>query len=203
MSRDRTLPEARIAVFLDRDGVINEDRAEYVTSAGELVVFDYVPAAISRINRAGLRVFVVSNQQGIAKGLYTWRDLREMEEKIDCAVLAAGGEISGYYYCPHLAEDACSCRKPEPGLLLKAAAEHDIRLEGSFMVGDHERDLGAARAAGCRAILVLTGAVARDDAEKMPLRPEFVADTLAQAADYVIEAARAIGQSSADGPCRP
>ena len=193
------MPEPRIAVFLDRDGVINEDRDEYVRSADELNVFDCVPDAISRINRAGLRVFVVSNQQGIAKGLYTWRDLREMEEKIDRAVRAAGGEISGYYYCPHLAESKCSCRKPEPGLLLQAAAEHDIRLEGSFMIGDHERDLGAARAAGCRAILVLTGALAREDVEKLSAGPEFAADNLGQAADYVIEAVGVDGQPSADG----
>lgn len=176
-----------IAVFLDRDGVINEDREGYVRNAEELVIFPDVADAVSRINRAGLEVFVISNQQGVAKGLYSLADLREMESIIDLRVREAGGTISGYYYCPHLECDDCSCRKPEPGLLLQAASEHGIALEGSFMIGDHERDICAAVAAGCRAILVLTGASSERDAAAMQTRPEFVARNLSEAVDYILK----------------
>lgn len=188
MSRADSFPEPEIAVFLDRDGVINEDRHDYVRNTAQLKVFPNAPAAISRLNRAGLRVFVVSNQQGLAKGLFTWQDLRDIQREIDHRVRAAGGEISGYHYCPHLAETKCSCRKPEPGLLLRAAAEHGVQLQGSFMIGDSERDIAAGRAVGCRTILVLTGTLTRENAEAMIAGPEFVADGIAEAADYVIRA---------------
>lgn len=182
------LRERAIAVFLDRDGVINEDRDDYVRSASQLKVFPDAPAAIRRLNEAGLRVFVVSNQQGVAKGLFTEQNLLDMRREIDRQVSAAGGEISDYYYCTHLDGTGCGCRKPDPGMLRLAADEHEIALDGSFMVGDSARDIAAGHAVGCRTILVLTGRLTRADADVMMPGPEFVAEGIGQAADYIIRA---------------
>lgn len=174
------------AVFLDRDGVINEDRDDYVKTAAELVIFPHSAAAIRRLNDAGWPVLVISNQQGVAKGLISEDDLQAIGREIDRRVSSAGGKIDAFYYCRHLAADECSCRKPQPGLILKAAKDHGIELAESFMVGDNERDIIAGKSAGCRTVLVLTGKLTRRDAENIPCKPDFIADNLAQAAEYIV-----------------
>ena len=103
------------AIFLDRDGVLNEDRDDYVKNVSELKVFPCVPDAIRRLNDAGFEVFVVSNQQGVAKGVISESDLQAIQAEITRRVTEAGGRISGFYYCKHLAADDCACRKPKPG----------------------------------------------------------------------------------------
>ena len=178
------------AVFLDRDGVINEDRDDYVKGVHELKVFPYVPQSIRRLNEAGQQVFVVSNQQGVAKGLFSEENLVEMQKEINKQVEIAGGKISGFYFCTHLASDECSCRKPKSGLLTKAAREHGIDLTKSIMVGDSERDLIAGKSVGCVSVLVLTGKLTRRDVEFIPCRPDYVAQTLSDAVDYIIELMR-------------
>lgn len=174
------------AVLLDRDGVINEDRDDYVKGVHELRVFPGAPDSIRRLNEAGFRVFVVSNQQGVAKGIISEESLLAMQNEISRQVEAAGGAISGFYYCRHLASQGCSCRKPQPGLLLKAAKEHGFDLAESVMVGDTERDIMAGKSAGCRTVLVLTGKLARDDARNLPCAPDLVADDLPEAARLVV-----------------
>jgi D-glycero-D-manno-heptose 1,7-bisphosphate phosphatase len=173
------------AVFLDRDGVINADRDDYVKNTGELAIYPFAPEAIRRLSDAGWAVFVVSNQQGVAKGIIAESDLQAIEREIVRRVEAAGGRISGFYYCRHLASDNCSCRKPEPGLILQAAEQHGIDLSESVLVGDTERDVVAGKAAGCRTVLVLTGKFDRAAAERLASRPDFVADDLAEAAVYI------------------
>ncbi len=174
-------------VFLDRDGVINHDRDDYVKNTRELRVFPYVPDAIRRLNQAGIDVYVISNQQGIAKGVVLEDDLRKIEEEIVRQVEAVGGRISGFYYCKHLSSEKCLCRKPQPGMLRTASKDHGIDLNTSIMIGDSERDLMAAKNAGCRAVLVLSGAVKSDDLEHLPCAPDFVARDLAEAVDYVLD----------------
>lgn len=169
------------AVFLDRDGVINADRDDYVKNTGELVVYPFAPAAIRALNDAGWLVVVVSNQQGHAKGIISEADLSAMESEIARQVEEAGGRIASFHYCKHLATDNCDCRKPQPGLILQAARQHRIDLKGSVMVGDTERDIIAGKAAGCRTILVLTGKLTREDAEHLSTKPNLVADDLADA----------------------
>jgi len=173
------------AVFLDRDGVINADRDDYVKNTDELVVYPFAPESIRRLNDAGWPVFVISNQQGVAKGIIAESDLQAIQQAITQRVAEAGGLISGFYYCRHLATDNCSCRKPEPGLILQAAAEHAIDLSASFMVGDTERDIAAGTSAGCKTVLVLTGKLDRNSAGHLGCKPDFVADTLAEAAEYI------------------
>jgi len=174
------------AVFLDRDGVINSDRDDYVKNLDELRIYPFAPEALRRLTEAGWLVFVVSNQQGIAKGIVSEDDLMAIEREIARRVEEAGGKVTAFYYCRHLASDNCSCRKPQPGLLLKAAQEHGIDLEESVMVGDTERDLIAGKSAGCKTVLVLTGKLTREDGESLSCGPDFVADTLAEAAEFIV-----------------
>lgn len=174
------------AVFLDRDGVINSDRDDYVKNTDELCVYPFAPQAIRRLGEAGWPVFVVSNQQGVAKGIIAEDDLLAMQREIARQVENAGGHIAGFYYCKHLASDNCACRKPQPGLILAAAKEHGIDLSESVMVGDTERDIAAGKSAGCRTVLVLTGKLTRDDVQHIPCKPDFVAETVVEAVEFIV-----------------
>ena len=174
------------AVFLDRDGVLNSDRDDYVKNTDELRIYPFAPESVRRLTEAGWPVFVVSNQQGVAKGIISDDDLLAIEREIARRVEGAGGKITAFYYCRHLESAGCSCRKPQPGLILKAAKEHDIDPKASVMVGDTERDLIAGRSAGCRTVLVLTGKLTRADAEHLSCKPDFVADTLAEAVEFIV-----------------
>ncbi len=186
------------AVFLDRDGTINADRDDYVKDLHELTIYSFAPAAIRSLNEAGWPVFVVSNQQGVAKGIIAETDLANMEREITRRVEAAGGRISGFYYCKHLASDMCGCRKPQPGLLLQAASEHGVDLGDSVMVGDTQRDVSAGRAAGCATILVLTGKLTRQQAAKLNPSPDWIADDLEEAASIITSISADFGITKAD-----
>ena len=175
------------AVFLDRDGVINSDRDDYVKNPDELRIYPFAPEAIRRLGEAGWTVFVVSNQQGVAKGIIAEEDLLAMQREITRQVEDAGGRISGFYYCKHLESEHCACRKPQPGLILRAASEHGVDLGASIMVGDTQRDIDAGKSAGCRTVLVLTGKLTREDALHIASKPNFVADTLIEAADLIAD----------------
>lgn len=150
----QSAPAARKAAFLDRDGVINLDRA-YVHQWDE---FEFVPGAVDamrRLREAGYALIVVTNQSGLARGMYTEAQFQELTRHMREALAAAGAEVEAVYHCPHhpkgkvpeLAVD-CDCRKPEPGMILRAVREHGLSLEQSFMVGDKPSDIEAARAAG-------------------------------------------------------
>jgi D-glycero-D-manno-heptose 1,7-bisphosphate phosphatase len=178
------------AVFLDRDGVINEDRDDYVKNLNELIIFAQVPKVVRALNDAGYAVFVISNQQGVAKGIIAEMDLYRIQNRIAREVEAAGGKIAGFYYCTHFASDKCSCRKPQPGMILKAASEHDIDLGASFMIGDSEKDVIAGRAAGCRTVLVMTGHVGSKGSMDDGCDPDYVAQDLAEAAEWVLASSR-------------
>lgn len=153
----------RRAVFLDRDGTINADHG-YVFRAEE---FELIPGAIDAIRRlraAGFLVIVVTNQAGIARGLYREADVQELHRHLDRELEQAGTALDAYYYCPHHPDHGsepyrreCDCRKPLPGMIHQAAVDFGIDLASSWLIGDKESDIGAALAAGCRPILVDTG----------------------------------------------
>lgn len=145
------------AIFLDRDGVINENRADHVTSWED---FRFIPGALDSIrelSETGLPIFVVTNQAAVNRGLMTEETLHEIHDRMKAAITEAGGRITEVYYCPHDNHEACTCRKPGSGMLLKAAAEHDIDLTQSFMVGDAWTDVAAGIGAGAKSILLMTG----------------------------------------------
>lgn len=149
----------RPAIFLDRDGVINEAPLgkPYITQPDDLCLLPGVAEAIRRFRDAGCFVAVVTNQRCISLGTVSEETLQEIHERLRSLLAEAGAAVDGIYVCPHGDQDACLCRKPKPGLLRRAAEELGIDLGRSWMVGDSERDLLAGRAAGCRTIL-LSGA---------------------------------------------
>jgi D-glycero-D-manno-heptose 1,7-bisphosphate phosphatase len=162
-------------VFLDRDGVINENLAgRYVE---DWATFRFLPGAVEAVaalKRAGYPVVVVTNQAGIAHGRFSADALEEIHRRMVAAVRAGGGDVDAVLHCPHHPQAGCDCRKPQPGMLRRAAERLDLDLSRSVLVGDHLTDLQAARAAGCRAILVLTGR-GRDAAPLLAADPELAA----------------------------
>lgn len=144
-------------IFLDRDGVINENRSDYVKSWSEFCFLAGSKEAIAMLSGAGHRIIVCTNQAGIASGAVS----REVVEEIHCRMMAEiaanGGHIERVYYCPHGKDEQCCCRKPRPGLLLRARDELGLDIADAIFIGDSISDIGAAHAAGVRAILVLTG----------------------------------------------
>ncbi len=141
-------------VLLDRDGVINRDSPEYIKSVSEWQPLPGSLKAIARLSAAGFRVAVVTNQSGVGRGLFSEATLAGIHAAMRAAVAAAGGELAGIYYCPHLPDAGCVCRKPRPGLLLEAVAELGGNIAEVPYVGDKLSDVEAARAAGARPILV-------------------------------------------------
>lgn len=144
-------------IVLDRDGVINHDSDQYIKSLAEWVPIDGSIDAIARLSQAGYRVFVATNQSGLARGYFDERTLDAMHQRLLDLVQEAGGEIEGIFYCPHGPEDQCRCRKPLPGLFEQIEQYLGAPLSGSPAVGDSLRDLQAASAVGAKPILVRTG----------------------------------------------
>jgi D-glycero-D-manno-heptose 1,7-bisphosphate phosphatase len=185
----RVIDAGRRAVFLDRDGTINVDHG-YVFRAGEFEFIPGAPEAIRRLKDAGFLVIVVTNQAGIARGLYSEADVHELHRHLDRELARHETSIDAYYYCPHHPEKGtppyrrdCACRKPFPGMLLQAAADFPLNLGGSFLVGDKLSDIEAGLAAGCKPILVETGYGA--DVENVPPEVPRVAD-LSAATDLIL-----------------
>jgi len=173
-------------VILDRDGVINFDSDHYIKSPEEWMPLPGSLNAIAQLNQNGWRVAVATNQSGIARGLFDMHALNAMHAKMHKALAAVGGRIDAVFFCPHLPEDDCDCRKPKPGLLIRIAERFGVPISESPMIGDSHRDLEAAAAAGCPTILVKTGkgeaTLARGD---MP-QGTLIFDDLAAAAQHLI-----------------
>lgn len=144
-------------VILDRDGVINEDSDAFVKTAEEWRPIPGSLQAIARLHQAGYRVVVCTNQSGIARGLLRTEDLHAMHMKMDHLLAQVGGQIDAVFYCPDAPDSESQCRKPAPGMLRDVAARLHIDLHGVPVVGDSERDLLAAVAAGASPYLVRTG----------------------------------------------
>ena len=144
-------------VILDRDGTINHDSEHFIKSPAEWRPIEGSVEAIARLAQAGFRIVVATNQSGIARGLLDTATLITIHDTLQRAAAQAGGRIDAFFFCPHAADSACKCRKPEPGMLLEVARRFNISLENTYMVGDALRDVQAAAAAGARPVLVLTG----------------------------------------------
>lgn len=145
------------AIFLDRDGVICENRSDHVKSWDE---FRFLPGAkhsLAALSRLGLPVVVITNQAVIGREIVPASVVDDIHRRMMAEVEAYGGRIDRVVYCPHRPEDGCGCRKPEPGMLFQVAIEMGIDLSRSYLVGDAATDLVAGRRAGCQSFLVLTG----------------------------------------------
>lgn len=146
------------AVFLDRDGTINVEK-NYLYRYEDWEWIPGAPQAISRLNKAGYLVVVVSNQAGVARGLYTEHDVDVLHDQVSVALEAFGAHIDAYFYCPHHPDfsGACTCRKPSPGMLTKAADMLNIDMRRSWMIGDKAIDVIAGQRAGVKGVLVESG----------------------------------------------
>ena len=144
-------------VILDRDGVINFDSAQFIKSPAEWKPIPGSLEAIARLNQAGYRVVVATNQSGIGRNLFDMDTLNAIHEKLHKSLFSVGGRVDAIFYCPHTADSKCECRKPKPGMFKRIAETLNIDLNGVPTVGDSLRDLQAGAAAGCRPMLVLTG----------------------------------------------
>jgi D-glycero-D-manno-heptose 1,7-bisphosphate phosphatase len=187
--------QSRRAVFVDRDGTLNEDIG-YVSTAEELVIYPWAAEAVRLINESGLLTVVITNQSGIARGMYSEPILGSIHSRMIEELARKGARIDAVYYCPHHPEAgdaryraACECRKPRTGMLDKAAREHDVDLARSFVIGDKASDIKLAENAGARAALVLTGygreTLAHPD--RWPCAPEIVAENLLEAVKRILE----------------
>jgi len=176
-------------VFLDRDGVINVDSPDYIKSWDE---FDFIPGsleAIALLTAHGLTVIVITNQSVIGRKLVEPETLQDMHQRVQDAVLAAGGRIHAFYHCPHVPQDACVCRKPEPGLILAAQRDFGLDLSQTCMVGDSEKDMVAAQKAGCGGrVLVRTGNGLKTESQLLQsgTSVDHVAENLLEAAKFII-----------------
>lgn len=144
-------------IFLDRDGVINANRPDHVKSWAE---FEFLPGslqALARLKKADYRVFVITNQAIINRGIVPLSTVEAIHSQMCETVRRAEGQIETVLYCPHRPEEVCFCRKPQPGLLQQAARDYRAQLAGSWLIGDHLNDIMAGEQAGCRTMLVLSG----------------------------------------------
>ena len=142
------------AVFLDRDGVFNKERKDYVKSIKEFQILDYIPKAIKMLKDEGFLVIVITNQSAINRGLVSIEKLNEIHNYLQKILKENNTSIDDFYFCPHRPNENCQCRKPNPGMLVKAAQEHDIDMNQSFMIGNSLTDIQAAQKSGCKGILL-------------------------------------------------
>lgn len=174
-------------VLLDRDGVINEESPEYIKRPSEWLPIPGSLDAIARLNRAGCAVAVCSNQSAVARGLMTAEDLQAIHETMQGALAEVGGHLDAIFCCMHGPDEHCTCRKPEPGLLLKAMRELNATPERTTFVGDSLRDIQAAISARCLPVLVRTGHGAEVESHARDAGVQYVFDDLATATDWMID----------------
>jgi D-glycero-D-manno-heptose 1,7-bisphosphate phosphatase len=178
------------AVFLDRDGTINEE-VGYLNSLEQLRVIPEAFEALRLINKAGMKTVVITNQSGIGRGFFDEAFVDKIHEEMRNLFLKKGAVIDSFYYCPHHPTEgvgeyrqACSCRKPEPGLLLKAAEDLDIDLGKSYMIGDMPKDVEVGQRAGSKGILVRTGYGKVVDIGST--RPDYIAQDILAAVKWLL-----------------
>lgn len=176
-------------VFLDRDGVINRDSPNYIKSWPEV---EFLPGSLEALKQLAENEFttiIITNQSVIRRNMVSRKGLEEIHARMKNTVKSMGGEIKDIFYCPHIPEDQCDCRKPIPGLIYKAQKRYQIDLSLSIMVGDNVKDIECARNAGCKyALLVRTGngIIAEKTLKARRIYPDFVARNLLDAVDWII-----------------
>lgn len=176
-------------VFLDRDGTINVDSVDYVKSRSE---FAFIPGSIEAIKDLtanGCTTIVITNQSALARGFVSPEELDAIHAMMCREVAAAGGKITDIFFCPHLPDDGCRCRKPAPGLIDQARQKYDIDLADSVMIGDSAKDIECGRNAGCGRTVLVESGLARDVEKKLlkkSIAADFVAGNLLEAAAWII-----------------
>jgi len=182
----------RPAVFLDRDGTICEE-VGYVNHISRLMIYPWAASAIRRLNDANIVVIVVTNQSGVSRGIFPESLVQDIHRIMAQELGNSRARLDAVYYCTHQREDNCECRKPLPGLLNRAAQEHGLDLERSFVVGDRYADVALAHAAGGRGVLVFSG-YGRGEYElhrsEWPRQPDLVTENLDTAVEVILREMR-------------
>ena len=176
-------------MFLDRDGTIAEEMG-YLNHVSRFRLLSGAAAAIRRLNDAQLPVIVVTNQSGVGRGYFPESVVSEVHDRMRAELLAEGARLDGVYYCPHLTAAGCACRKPNTGMLDRAARELHLDLKRSFVVGDRYGDIEVANRTGARSVMVRTGYGEGElawHAQKWPKQPDFVADDLDGAVGWILK----------------
>jgi D-glycero-D-manno-heptose 1,7-bisphosphate phosphatase len=170
------------AVFLDRDGVINRKapEGEYIATWAEMEFCPGVLPAALGLKEAGFKIIVVTNQRGIALQKVRPENLTDIHSRMKEIFASQGVELAGIYFCPHDTTENCSCRKPRPGLLLQAAADHGLDLSSSWMVGDAASDIAAGRAAGCQTARIFLSQSAEEQNVKADITARDLPDAVRQ-----------------------
>ena len=179
-------------VFLDRDGTLNPDPG-YIRSPDQFELFPGAAQALEKLVRAGAKLIVVTNQSGVARGLFSMAELDAIHAKLTRLLGEAGAPLDALYVCPHHPDDSCNCRKPKTGLIDQAVRERAVDLTRSYLIGDHVRDMELAKRVGSRSILVTTGAVPPYQVEELKasgLIPDRVAGSLSEASDWLLSDVR-------------
>ena len=181
------------AIFLDRDGTINE-QVGYLNHIDRLWLLPGVAKAIRQLNEYPLPVFIVTNQAGAARGYFPEELVTKVNAKMEALLAEEGAHIDGLYYCPHLKggkiahlDVDCNCRKPKPGMLLQAAKEHNVDLKRSYVVGDRMGDVAFGQSVGAKGILVLTGYGKGERDYIGGTTPDYIATDLQAAVDWIIK----------------
>ncbi|MDR3307076.1 MAG: D-glycero-beta-D-manno-heptose 1,7-bisphosphate 7-phosphatase [Endomicrobium sp.] len=179
------------AVFLDRDGTVIFDK-NYLSSPEQVKLYSYAADSVNKLRNAGFKVIIVTNQSGVARGVFTERDLQKIHERFVFLLKKAGAKVDAIYYCPHIDEDSCGCRKPKPGMVFQGAKDFNIDLEKSYTVGDSVRDYLVGYNTGGKGVLVLTGRgkKQRKEITQEKIKPMAVCKTLKEAANLIIKDAK-------------
>lgn len=185
------------AVFLDRDGTLIDD-PDYLDHLDQIAIYPWTADALRLLRRAGFALVVVTNQSGVGRGLYSEAFVAEVHAQLDADLARGGASIDAWLHCPHYEAStdpryalACECRKPKPGLVQRAAADLDLDLSRSVVVGDRWSDIGLARAVGAAGILVETGAGARQARRPVDgLSADAIVPTLAEATSWILRERR-------------
>jgi D-glycero-D-manno-heptose 1,7-bisphosphate phosphatase len=175
------------AIFMDRDGTISEE-VGYMTSIDLYKPFPWAGPAVRKINDSGMKAVLITNQSGVERGYYPESLVHEVHDALRAELARYDARLDAVYFCPHHPETGCDCRKPRPGMLLRAEQELGVSLPDSFMIGDRYLDVDAAHAAGARCILVMTGhgRAEYENFKDLPQQPHFVAENLLEAVELII-----------------
>ena len=176
------------AIFMDRDGTVSEE-VGYMYHAGLYKPFPWTGPAIRRINESGMKAVLVTNQSGVGRGFFTDATVAEVHEALNRELECANAHFDGIYYCPHEPEAGCECRKPKPGMLMRAARDLGIDLRQSVVIGDRYLDIRMAHSVGARGVLVLTGdgRMEMENHKESDVQPDIVSENLLTAVETVIQ----------------
>ncbi|NQT89742.1 MAG: HAD-IIIA family hydrolase [Candidatus Omnitrophica bacterium] len=178
----------RKLIFLDRDGVINKNPAykDYIKKPAEFYFLPRARKAIRLLNEAGFDVAIVSNQTGVGKGLFTCKDLKDIDDKMRKGLEASGSKVRKLCYCIHHPESGCDCRKPKTGSFKKAVGKSKVNIKSSFYIGDTQRDVAAGKNFGLKNITVLSGYGKRSSIKNWKAKPDFITKDLFTAVSRIV-----------------